>query len=296
MPAPVVVIVIRDIENPYFANLASQLQSELVRAEQLPLVLSTVTPDPEFDLDDEAPDLLLALGAAGVINVGVDHQSRSRVGEIARLGVPMVMFAEPQPDVGQNSDYVFVDSAPAMKDAMRHLWDSGHRRLAFLGARTESSVGRERLSAFRAAAAAAGFDKSNLVERVGNGKYEPADGRRLVVELHAMPPTERPSAVFAGNDILALGVQQECGARGVAVPGDLSVIGYDNTPVCELVHPTLASLGPPVHEIAQTATELLLARIRATSEGRTLPVEGRVVDARFWVRDRMSIGAAPSRR
>jgi DNA-binding LacI/PurR family transcriptional regulator len=66
--------------------------------------------------------------------------------------------------------------------------------------------------------------------------------------------------------------------------------------MCELVHPTLASLAPPVEEIARTAADLLLARINATSEGRTLPVEGRIVDAHFWVRDRASIGAAPTRR
>jgi LacI family transcriptional regulator, galactose operon repressor len=296
MPAPVVVIVVRDIENPYFAHLASQLQAELVREEQLPLVLSTTTQDPDSDLDEDAPDLLLALKAAGIVNLGVDHQSKSRVSEIAKVGLPMVMFAEPQTDNGQNCDYVFVDSKPGMKDAMRHLRDSGHRRLAFLGARGGFSFGRERLNAFRETATNLGFSESELLEKVGDGKYDPDDGRQLVADLQLMPADERPTVVFAGNDVLALGMLQECGARGIAVPGDLSVIGYDNTPMCELVHPTLASLAPPVEEIARTAADLLLARINATSEGRTLPVEGRIVDAHFWVRDRASIGAAPTRR
>lgn len=295
MPAPVVVIVVRDIENPYFAHLASQLQAELVRAEQLPLVLSTISQDPDSDLDEDAPDLLLALKAAGIVNLGVDHQSKSRVSEIAKVGLPMVMFAEPQTDNGQNCDYVFVDSKPGMKDAMRHLRDSGHRRLAFLGARGGFSFGRERLNAFRETAAALGFGASDLVERVGDGKYDPDDGRHLVAELQSMPVDERPTVVFAGNDVLALGVLQECGTRGIGVPGDMSVIGYDNTPVCELIHPTLASLAPPVDEIARTASELLLARMSATSEGHTLPVQARTVDAHFWVRDRVSIGAAPTR-
>lgn len=294
MPAPVVGIVIRDIENPFFAQLAAHLQDELIRRERLPLVLTTRTQNPADDLDESAPYMLLAVKATGIINVGADHQSKARVSEFAKLGLPTVMFAEPQAGAGQNTDYLSVDSVPAMKDVIRHLRDSGHRRLVFLGGSSDTVSARERLAAFREAGEALGYNDQHRLERTGD--YRPDDGRRLVAELQTMPATDRPTAVIACNDLMALGVLQACGTYSMDVPAQFSVVGYDNTPVCELVHPTLASLAPPVDTLARVAVDRLLERTRATSEGQAPRAGRHVVEARFWVRDRASVGPAPADR
>ena len=167
---------------------------------------------------------------------------------------------------------VDADNAAGAMVATQHLLDLGHRRIALLGGREdlESARLREEASATRMAAAGVPVDP-DLV-RVGG--YRPETASVPARELLSL--ADRPTAVFAANDISAIRTIEVAHELGLRVPADLSVVGFDNVPESALCTPSLTTIAQPLHDIGATALRMLvelLAGSEPTPEHVCLPTQ-----------------------
>jgi LacI family transcriptional regulator len=157
-------------------------------------------------------------------------------------------------------------------DATRHLIELGHRRIAHVAGTPDISSAAERLAAYKQALADCGlpFDPA-LVQ---TGEFERLGGFQAAARLLALD--EPPTAIFAANDLSALGVYDAARERGLRIPDDLSVIGFDDILSAAFVHPRLTTIRQPLVEIGQAAARLLLQRIEDPQRPRdtlVLPTE-----------------------
>ena len=152
--------------------------------------------------------------------------------------------------------------------ATRHLLELGHRRIAAITGPDGALSGRARLDGYRAALHAAGVPPDPALLREGD--YQVEEGRRHTHDLLRLP--DPPTAVFAGNDAQALGVYQAAYDRGLRVPDDLSVVGFDDLPLAAWVTPGLTTVRQP---LAEMAAEAALMAIRIADHER--PAHHRLV-------------------
>lgn len=148
--------------------------------------------------------------------------------------------------------------------AARHLLKLGHRRIAAIGGPSGVACARARMDGFRAALDAAGVPGGGPVR---SGDFLVKDGYLLGRELLAGP--ERPTAVFTGNDLQAVGVYQAAQEAGISIPGELSVVGFDDLDVAGWMSPALTTVRQPLREMAVAAMKMGLDLVAGTSLPKT---------------------------
>jgi LacI family transcriptional regulator len=150
---------------------------------------------------------------------------------------------------------VFMDDAQAADDMTTHLINFGHRRIGFIKGHPNHMASDERLSGYCRALSRAGI--SYAPELVCDGEFDFDSGVRAAHHLMAL--TNCPTAIFASNDDMAAGVLAMAHDRGISLPDQLSVAGFDDTTLARTVWPPLTTIHQPMAELARTATEILLA-------------------------------------
>lgn len=157
---------------------------------------------------------------------------------------------------------VSADDEQAAARMTEHLVQLGHRRIGFVMGRPDHGSSHERLAGYRSALAAAGvpFDPALVEQGLFNFESGYSCARRL---LSIDPP---PTAIFASNDHMAMGVLAAAHEKGVDVPGALSVAGFDDTPMARFAWPALTTVRQPITQVARLATEVLLELLRGAEE------------------------------
>ena len=150
---------------------------------------------------------------------------------------------------------VFMDDAQAADDMTTHLINFGHRRIGFIKGHPNHMASDERLNGYRRALSRAGI--SYAAELVCEGEFDFESGVRAAEQFLAMD--DRPTAIFASNDDMAAGVLAVAHDRGISLPDQLSVAGFDDTTLARTVWPPLTTIHQPMAELARTATEILIA-------------------------------------
>jgi LacI family transcriptional regulator len=158
--------------------------------------------------------------------------------------------------------------ASGADQAMRHLLELGHRRIAQITGPRGWLATEDRRRGYRAALAAAGVLPDPALEV--RAEPEIAPGREAANHLLDLP--EPPTAIFAFNDNIAIGALQAARARGLRVPDDLSVVGFDDVEHATIVTPTLTTVRQPLAEMGRTAVSLL-TRLLENQRFETLHVE-----------------------
>lgn len=215
---------------------------------------------------EERKALLAVLddGVAGVLLWSID--ARRTLLEIQCLreqGVPVVFIDRYAPD--WDSDFVGVDNRHAAQEAVRYLLDLGHRRIGYLAIDEAdiTTTTRERCQGYHETLQRRGLAAPKLVHWLhldGRAEVSPAD--------YFLGLEEPPTAVFANNDILAYGLIHDLERRGLRVPQDMSVIGFDDADRFSPRPARLTTLRQPFEQMGQRATELLLRRLQSgTSRG-----------------------------
>jgi LacI family transcriptional regulator len=153
--------------------------------------------------------------------------------------------------------------------ATSHLIAKGHRRIAFINGEPWMDASADRLKGYRQALAAAriAFDASI----VRNGDWLPSQGCRHTLDLIAQTP--RPTAIFCANDLMAMGALDAAARRGLQVPRDISIMGYDDQELARYTNPPLSTLVLPNYEMGRRAVELL---VDIAGRGATAPTAIRV--------------------
>ena len=164
------------------------------------------------------------------------------------------------------------DNLAGAQIAVDHLIELGHRRIGVLAGRPDLESSRLRAEGYRASRAAAGITYDETLVRDGDYRRETAIGpARGLLTL-----ADRPTAVFAANDLSALGLLDVAAELGLRIPEDLSVVGFDNIPESALTSPALTTVSQPLQRMGAEAVALLTGLIDGTAEATThltLPTE-----------------------
>ena len=215
-------------------------------------------------------ELLAFSGGHRDVPVGWERRSLSRLGgtlidgaiivtpTVVNTGsvIPVVAI---DPHTGRSGvPTVDADNHAGAVLATEYLLGLGHRRIAHLGGRPDLESARLREQGYRAAMAAAGVPVDEALVRNGGYRAESATGPAR--ELLTMP--DRPTALFAANDLSAIRTMEVARELGLDVPGDLSVVGFDNVPESALASPPLTTVDQPLRAMGATALDLLVRQLQ----------------------------------
>ena len=181
---------------------------------------------------------------------------------------------------------VRIDDYRAAHEMTAHLLEQGHRRIAFIKGHPNQTASAERWHGFSEAMAEAGLavDKAFVVQ----GDFTYVSGLDAGERLLALK--ERPSAIFASNDDMAAGAVSAAHKRGLDVPRDISIVGFDDTSILAAVWPPLTTIRQPVAQMAELAVTILAAEIRARKRRGAAETIDRVVPHSLILRE--SVAAA----
>jgi LacI family transcriptional regulator len=196
-------------------------------------------------------------------------------------GTPVVAV---DPHTGpSNLPSVHSDNLAGAITATRHLLELGHRRIGFLAGRPDLESARQREQGYCRALSDAGLPVDTNLIRVGDYELEMSqEPARQLLTLD-----DRPTAVFAANDLSAMQTMHVARTLGLAIPGDVSVVGFDNIPESALIEPPLTTIDQSIQEMGRRAVELLIAVI----EGETGLTQQVTLPTRLVVRQ--STGVPP---
>ena len=202
-----------------------------------------------------APDWLASVlrrGPSGIVLLfaGISPDERAK---LHARGIPFVII-DPAGDPVPGIPSVGSANWSGGLTATRHLLELGHRRIAAITGPDDVMCALARLDGYRAAMTSAGVRIEPEWVRYGDFRRE--GGERHARDLLRLP--DPPTAIFAGNDLQALGVLHAAHALGFTVPQDLSVVGYDDLAIAELARPRLSTIHQPLREMAEQATRIVL--------------------------------------
>jgi len=152
---------------------------------------------------------------------------------------------------------VIADNRAGLALGVGHLVELGHRRLGFIGGDPALATGRERRAGFEAALE----DRGIQAAWISDGTFSLDSGRAQAESLFASPPASWPSAIMAANDLLALGVLLAVRERGLSVPDDMSIVGFDDITYACLSDPALTTVCQPAREMGSAGARLVFRRL-----------------------------------
>ncbi|MEV4173596.1 LacI family DNA-binding transcriptional regulator [Nonomuraea sp. NPDC049709] len=242
-------VVALDLSNPFFIDVLRGVETVAQRSELTVMVFNS-----NKDAAREAGllETFEEQRPLGVLITPVnDSGEEERLSRLIARGIPVVRF-----DSSARHSHgcaVAVDDVLGGRLAGLHLRERGHRHIAFAGGPFTVRQVRERHDGL---AAVLGPDDTMTVIRLPD--LTVATGRAVGKEIADLPPAERPTAVFCANDLVAIGVLQEMTLRGLRVPADLAILGYDDIDFAAAAAVPLSSIRQPREQLGHTAATLLL--------------------------------------
>ncbi|MFL5480381.1 MAG: substrate-binding domain-containing protein, partial [Gemmatimonadaceae bacterium] len=155
---------------------------------------------------------------------------------------------------GNEIDSLTIQNSRGARDMVAHLVSLGHRRIAIIKGAARNYDAAERLRGYRKALREAGIEPDPTLER--NGDFTEAGGYLAALALLALK--DRPTAIFAANDSMAIGALSALRESGVEIPGEMAVAGFDDIPLARYMDPPLSSVHVPICELGARAVEMLL--------------------------------------
>jgi DNA-binding LacI/PurR family transcriptional regulator len=274
---------IPDLRNPFFSDIMAGVNAALERTQyQMLLGVSHLAEPNEKALIDNMIDRQMD----GIVVIG-PRMPASEIREFAAR-VPTVLIAY-HPDKDENFDTVNNDDRYGAELVVQHLVAAGYKQIAYLsqrmhGANLEAMVTVKRAAGYEAAMKAAGLGKHiRVVEAVQTSRETQAEARHLLLSRN------RPEAIFCWTDFIALEVLSVARELGLKVPGDLAIVGYDNTSYCDLAQNALTSIDQSGQVLGLQAARLLVERIGGRTTAEHFVVTPRLVSrASSMPRDRRS--------
>ncbi len=247
----VLAYVMLDASNPFFTDVAQGIEEV---AEGSDLSLFICNSDQRGERELSYLTRLEQQRVQGVLITPVDPED-PLLDEMSLRGTPVVIVDR----IGSRDTHcsVAVDDILGGRLAAEHLLDLGHERIAFVGGPERIGQVRDRREGARRALAAAGRARHDLV-MVRTDALTVAEGRSAGARIAGMARGVRPTAAVCANDLLALGLLQQCVALGVSVPEDLAIVGYDDIDFAAAAAVPLTSVRQPRRQLGRTAAELLI--------------------------------------
>ena len=247
-------VLLPDLHGEYFSELIRGIDAG-TSAHGLHLLLSRSHGDPQ-----EAAAVLRAMRSrVDAMLVMSPYADGEELSSALKGDVPLVLLNSSGGVGGRHPTFAIDNHAGAFA-ITAHLIETGRRRIAFIAGPADNIEAAERLRGYRAALAATG----QLGEQIAQGDFTERSG---VAAARQLLRTARPDAIFAANDMMAIGCLQALREADLLVPGNVAVAGFDDIPVARFVEPPLTTAGVPIAEIGRQALECCVAIIRGAGAG-----------------------------
>ena len=263
--AHLVGLIIPDIQNPFYAEIARGVEDAAYAAEYALLLCNS---DESSEKEHFYLDVMRSESVDGVVLPPFD-ETDAAVAAIMKTGMPVVCVDRSLSK--EKTDLVEVDNYRGAFEAVTHLIDRGHKSIGLIEGRIQVSTSRERRRGYLDALAEAGIPVRKDLMREGDFRQE--SGRVLAGQLLDMK--KPPTALFALNNLMTIGALNAIHQRNLTVPTDVAIVGFDDLPFAEALDPPLTVVRQPAYDVGRQAMELLLKRImeptRSTVTMRLLP-------------------------
>ena len=278
-------LIVPGINNPYYSELARGAEDVALKNQYGILQGNS---DRFKEKEAQYIDLLLQKKVDGIIMA----EPQMSPTDIVRLSTrcPLVLL-----DVSMNLigdfDIINIDDASGTRSGMELLYAYGHRRIAFISGILASEASRVRMETYTDFMESHGLGGQD--DLLKHGTFSWPSGYATADELFRT--VDPPSAVFAANDLMAIGAMKAAQERQMRIPHDVSIIGYDGIDTTQLMTPRLTSVRRPQYESGTLAVELLLRRVQAMDAGEKCPPQLVTLTPELLLRE--SVGyKAPDKR
>ncbi len=244
-------LIIPDIQNPFFTSLVRAIEDQAYAHKYTVFLCNS---DENSHKEALYIDLMLAERVAGVI-VTPTRETGGSLKKLLEMNIPVVAVDRRIKDA--DIDQVVLDNVAASHDLVTHLVQQGHRRIAAILASPEITTGHERYEGYKSALADCGIALDPSLVRTGLPKE--VLGYQCASELLDLP--DPPTAFFTGNNLLTVGTLRAIHERNLKVPGDLSLVAFDDMEWMSLITPKLTVVAQPTYEMGQKSFDLILKRI-----------------------------------
>jgi LacI family transcriptional regulator len=252
-------IIVPDIVNPFFAPVVRGAESTARKAGYRVLLCNS---EGDLRLEREYIEDLVAHRVEGLLLAPASDRSRSSILSLLRGGFPLVLIDRALPDA--DCDLIVSDNVQGARRLIEHLIAIGHREIAHVSDAEDTSTGRERLRGYREALEAAGIPFQpelvirTTVDRIG--------GYRAAQEILARDPL--PTAIFAVNNMTAVGTMEALRERGLSVPKDMGLVCFDDVEHLAVLSPILTVIDQPAETFGSLGVQLLLERMSGKASSR----------------------------
>ncbi|MBN8236961.1 catabolite control protein A [Halobacillus kuroshimensis] len=240
-------VIIPDISSIFFAELARGIE-DIATMYNYNIILSNS--DQNKDKELHLINAMLGKQVDGLIFMGGDITD-DHIREFKTSSVPIALAATV--DESQETPSVNIDYEEAAYDATKMLLESNNERIAFISGPENTLINTRKVTGYKRAMAEKGVEDADKYIVTGDYSYD--SGHEALEQILEMD--EQPSAVFVSSDEMALGVIHGAQDRGIRVPEDMEVFGFDNTRLATMVRPTLSTVVQPMYDIGAVAMRLL---------------------------------------
>ena len=252
-------IIVPDIVNPFFAPVVRGAESAARKAGYRVLLCNS---EGDLRLEREYIEDLVAHRVEGLLLAPASDRSRSSILSLLRGGFPLVLIDRALPDA--DCDLIVSDNVQGARRLIEHLIAIGHREIAHVSDAEDTSTGRERLRGYREALEAAGIPFQpelvirTTVDRIG--------GYRAAQEILARDSL--PTAIFAVNNMTAVGTMEALRERNLSVPKDMGLVCFDDVEHLAVLSPILTVIDQPAETFGSLGVQLLLERMTGKANSR----------------------------
>lgn len=266
-------LMIPDNSNPFFAEMA-----RIIEDWGFSKGYSTILCNSSGNLEREVAyiDTLISKQIDGVIIIA-SHSNYTHLMEFKKRKIPMILVDRDFPLI--LGDIILVDNDSGGYIATKYLIDLGHEKIACLTGPSDVTPSADRVKGYYRALKEAGIKIRN--DYVITGDFELESGEYAMKKLLSLEDV--PTALFACNDIMAIGALRHAKSANINVPVDISIIGFDDIQLDSIVSPSLSTVAQPIKEIATTASVMLIDKIQNNAE----EIDGKriILDTHLIIRD-----------
>ncbi|WP_099352571.1 LacI family DNA-binding transcriptional regulator [Fredinandcohnia onubensis] len=263
-------LLITDITNPFFTKVARGAED---KAKQMGYRLLLSNSDENLVKESEYIDMLLSSGVDGVLIAPTGDDSNKNLKTLIKHKIPFVLIDRQVKDI--ECDIVLGDNYEGTRRLMTHLIDHGHTKIALINGPKNISTSQLREQSFK--------DTLKIYEIPINEKllfnlsFKQNDARDVIEKLLVLPDAERPTAIFAGNNFIAIDIMKILYEKNLRIPEDLSIVCFDDPDPVPDYKPFLTLASQPAYEFGYLGIQLLIERIEkkgpADSRRIVLPSE-----------------------